>query len=128
VSRALLGTQLYPDLQAGDRPVGPRFATRSEAFGRNGAAATSHPLGTLAGIETLKKGGSPVDAAIAINAALGFFEPTANGIGGDLYAMMWDPAASRVVGIAGSNVTERPIRGWARSWSARSANPCSAKW
>jgi hypothetical protein len=39
-------------------------------------AATSHPLGTLVGIEILKKGGSAVDAAIAINAALGFLEPT----------------------------------------------------
>ncbi|MDQ3561362.1 MAG: gamma-glutamyltransferase family protein [Pseudomonadota bacterium] len=82
--------------------MGASFGTRSEVFGRNGAAATSHPLATLAGIEMLKKGGSAVDAAIAINAALGFLEPTANGIGGDLYAMLWDPRASKVVGIAGS--------------------------
>lgn len=99
---ALPATQYFPDVHAGDRPVGANFATRSEVFGRNGAAATSHPLGTLVGIEILKKGGSAVDAAIAINAALGFLEPTANGIGGDLYAMLWDPAAARVVGIAGS--------------------------
>jgi gamma-glutamyltranspeptidase/glutathione hydrolase len=98
----LPATQDYPDVEAGDRPVGPSFGTRSEVFGRNGGAASSHPLGTLAGIEILKKGGSAVDAAIAINAAHGFLEPTANGIGGDLYAMLWDPGASRVVGIAGS--------------------------
>jgi len=102
LSPALPGTQDYPGVEAGDRPVGASFATRSEAFGRNGAAASSHPLGTLAGIEILKKGGSAVDAAIAINAALGFLEPTANGIGGDLYAMLWDPKAAKVVGIAGS--------------------------
>ncbi len=106
---ALPSTQYYPDVEAGDRPIGATFATRSEAFGRNGAAATSHPLGTLAGIEILKKGGSAVDAAIAINAALGFLEPTANGIGGDLYAMLWDPSSSRVVGIAGSGRSPRAL-------------------
>jgi gamma-glutamyltranspeptidase / glutathione hydrolase len=109
LSDALPGTQLYPGVEAGDRPVGPSFVTRSEAFGCNGAAASSHPLGTLAGIEILKKGGSAVDAAIAINAALGFLEPTANGIGGDLYAMLWDPAVSRVVGIAGSGRSPRSL-------------------
>ncbi len=109
LSPALPGTQLYPDVQAGDRPVGPSFGTRSEVFGSNGAAATSHPLATLAGIEILKKGGSAVDAAIAINAALGFLEPTANGIGGDLYAMLWDPKASKVVGIAGSGRSPRGL-------------------
>ena len=82
---------------------------RSEVFGSNGAAATSHPLATLTGVEILKKGGSAVDAAIAINAALGFLEPTANGIGGDLYAMLWDPAASRVVGIASSGRSPRGL-------------------
>ena len=106
---ALPATQYFPDVHAGDRPVGASFATRSEVFGRNGAAATSHPLGTLVGIEILKKGGSAVDAAIAINAALGFLEPTANGIGGDLYAMLWDPAAARVVGISGSGRSPRGL-------------------
>ena len=109
LSPALPASQLYPDVYAGDRPVGASFATRSEVFGRNGAAATSHPLATLVGVEILKKGGSAVDAAIAINAALGFLEPTANGIGGDLYAMLWDPAASRVVGIAGSGRSPRAL-------------------
>jgi gamma-glutamyltranspeptidase/glutathione hydrolase len=109
VSPALPATQDYPDVQAGDRPVGASFGTRSEVFGRNGAAATSHPLGTLAGIEILKKGGSAVDAAIAINAALGFLEPAANGIGGDLYAMLWDPAQAKVVGIAGSGRSPRAL-------------------
>ncbi len=109
LSPALPGTRHYPDVEAGDRPVGPSFGTRSEVFGRNGAAASSHPLGTLAGIEILKKGGSAVDAAIAINAALGFLEPTANGIGGDLYALLWDPKAAKVVGIAGSGRSPRGL-------------------
>ncbi len=103
LNSALPATQYFPDVNAGDRPVGASFATRSEVFGRNGAAATSHPLGTLVGIEILKKGGS------AINAALGFLEPTANGIGGDLYAMLWDPATTRVVGIAGSGKSPRGL-------------------
>jgi gamma-glutamyltranspeptidase/glutathione hydrolase len=105
----LPATQFFQDVKAGDRPVGASFGTRSEVFGRNGAAATSHPLGTLTGIEILKNGGSAVDAAIAINAALGFLEPTANGIGGDLYAMLWDPGSSRVVGIAGSGRSPRGL-------------------
>ena len=109
LSPLLPATHFYPDVQAGDRPVGASFGTRSEVFGANGAVATSHPLATLVGIEILKKGGSAVDAAIAINAALGFLEPTANGIGGDLYAMLWDPAASRVVGIAGSGRSPRAL-------------------
>ncbi len=109
VSPSLPGTQLYPDVEAGDRPVGASFATRSEVFGRNGAAASAHPLGTLAAIEILKKGGSAVDAAIAMNAALGFLEPTGNGIGGDLYAMLWDPRQSKVVGINGSGRSPRGL-------------------
>jgi gamma-glutamyltranspeptidase/glutathione hydrolase len=71
-------------------------------FGKSGAAGASQPLATLAGIDILRRGGSAVDAAIAINACLGFLEPTACGIGGDLYAMIWDPKAKKVVGIAGS--------------------------
>ncbi|PWG03838.1 gamma-glutamyltransferase family protein [Sphingosinicella humi] len=97
------------DVEAGDRPVGASFGTRSEVFGRSGAAGTSHPLATLAGIDILRKGGSAVDAAIAINACLGFLEPTACGIGGDGYAMLWDPKAAKVVGISGSGRSPRSL-------------------
>src|SRR5687768_8065752 len=98
-----------PDVHAGDRPVGASFGTRSTVFGRSGAAGTSHPLATLAGIDILKAGGSAVDAAIAINACLGFLEPTACGIGGDVYAMLWDPAQRKVVGLAGSGRSPRAL-------------------
>ena len=91
-----------PDVRAGDRVVGASFATRSLVYGANGAAACAHPLATLAGIEMLKRGGSAADAAIAMNACLGFLEPTACGIGGDLYAMLWSPSEARVVGLASS--------------------------
>ena len=86
----------------GDRIAGPSFATRSPAYGRNGAAATAHPLATQIAIDTLKQGGTAVDAAIAANAALGLLEPTGNGIGGDLFALIWDPKTQKLYGINGS--------------------------
>ena len=81
----------YAGVGIGDRISGPKFMGRSTVWGANGAAATAHPAATLIGIDTLRRGGSAIDAAIAINAALGFMEPTANGIGGDAYCLMWDP-------------------------------------
>ena len=91
-----------PDVHGGDRPFGASFASRSAVFGLSGAAGTAQPLATQAAIETLKKGGSAVDAAIAANACLGFLEPTSSGLGGDCFAMLWDPKINQVVGIAGS--------------------------
>lgn len=98
------------DVHAGDRPpTGASFASRSPVFGTAGAVGTAHPLATLAGIETLKKGGSAADAAIAVNACLGFLEPTACGIGGDAYALLWDPKARQVMGLAGSGRSPRGL-------------------
>ncbi|MFN7673797.1 MAG: gamma-glutamyltransferase, partial [bacterium] len=70
--------------------------------GMNGAAATAHPIATQIAIDTLKQGGTAVDAAIAANAALGLLEPTGNGIGGDLFALIWDPKTQKLYGINGS--------------------------
>ena len=98
-----------PDVHAGDRPVGASFASRTAAYGLSGAAGTAHPLATQAGIEILKRGGSAVDAAIAINACLGFLEPTSSGIGGDSFAMLWDPRVGKVVGLAGSGASPRGL-------------------
>ena len=98
-----------PDVRAGDRPSGASFASRSSALGCSGAAATVHPIATLAAIETLKQGGSAMDAAIAANACLGFLEPTSCGIGGDCFAMLWDPAAAKVVGMAGSGRSPKSL-------------------
>jgi gamma-glutamyltranspeptidase/glutathione hydrolase len=78
-------------------------------MGCSGAAGTAHPLATLAAIETLKRGGSAVDAAIAANACLGFLEPNSSGLGGDCYAMIWDPKLSKVVGLAGSGRSPRSL-------------------
>lgn len=86
----------------GDRVMGAPWATRSAVLGREGMAATSHPLASQIAIDILKKGGSAVDAAIAANAALGLMEPTGNGIGGDLFAIVWDPESGRLHGLNAS--------------------------
>ncbi len=85
-----------------DRINGRAFATRSEVIAQNGMAATSHPLATQIALDVLKAGGSAVDAAIAANAALGLMEPTGNGIGGDLFAIVWSARDQKLYGLNGS--------------------------
>lgn len=87
---------------AGDRPVGPAFASRSPVIAQHGVAATSQPLATQVALDVLKAGGSAVDAAIAANAVLGLVEPTGNGIGGDLFALIWDPKTKTLYGLNAS--------------------------
>jgi gamma-glutamyltranspeptidase / glutathione hydrolase len=98
-----------PDVHAGDRVVGASFASRSATYGCSGAAGTAHPLATLAAIETLKRGGSAVDAAVAANASLGFLEPTSSGLGGDCFAFIWDPKLNKVVSLAGSGRSPKSL-------------------
>jgi len=92
----------WPQSHVGDRNVGAPFATRSQVIAKNGMAATSIPLATQVALDILKKGGSAVDAAIAANAAIGLMEPTGNGIGGDIYAIVWDPETQKLYGLNGS--------------------------
>jgi gamma-glutamyltranspeptidase/glutathione hydrolase len=86
-----------------DRPVTPAGkAGRSVTIAPSGMVATSHPLAAQIGLEVLKKGGNAVDAAIATNAAMGLMEPTSCGIGGDLYAIVWDAKTQKIHGLNAS--------------------------
>ena len=88
--------------QGFDRITGEPFASRSEVIGTNGMVATSHPLATQIGLDILKSGGNAIDAAIAANIALGLMEPTGNGIGGDLFAIVWDAKTKKLYGLNAS--------------------------
>jgi gamma-glutamyltranspeptidase/glutathione hydrolase len=92
-----------------DRITGQAFATRSVVYAPQAMAATSHPLATQVALDVMKAGGSAVDAAIAANAAIGLMEPTGNGIGGDLFAIVWDPKSGKLHGYNGSGRSPRSL-------------------
>jgi gamma-glutamyltranspeptidase/glutathione hydrolase len=94
---------------AADRVTGLAFSGRSEVIAPSCMVATSHPLATQIGLDILKKGGNAIDAAIAANAALGLMEPTGSGIGGDLFAMVWDAKTQTLNGLNASGRSPKSL-------------------
>lgn len=92
-----------------DRITGELFATRSEVIATHGMACTSHPLATQVALDILKSGGNAIDAAIAANAVLGLMEPTGNGIGGDLFAIVWDSKSEHLYGLNASGKSPKSL-------------------
>ena len=98
---AAVPASAQPDTGGGDRLTGPDYA-RSPVVAEHGIAATSQPLASQIAVDVLQEGGSAVDAAIAANAALGLMEPTGNGLGGDLFALVYDPETDSTYGLNAS--------------------------
>ncbi len=103
----VLGTGIH--LSAQDRITGKSFATRSEVIAPHAMVASSQPLATQVGIDILKKGGNAIDAAIAVDAMLGLTEPTGSGIGGDLFAIVWDAKSKKLYGLNASGRSPRSL-------------------
>jgi gamma-glutamyltranspeptidase/glutathione hydrolase len=87
------------DVHPGTPATGRGTATRSVVYAQHGMVACAQPLAAQAGLEVLKNGGTAVDAAIAVNSCLGLMEPTSNGIGGDMFAIVWDPKTKKLYGL-----------------------------
>jgi gamma-glutamyltranspeptidase/glutathione hydrolase len=69
---------------------------------QRGMVVTPHPMATMAGVDALRAGGTAVDAAVAANAMLAVVYCNACGLGGDAFALVWDPADERLHGFNGS--------------------------
>ena len=106
----LLLVMTATDVLAGDRPLGRSFATRSEIVAQHGIAATSQPLATQVALDVLKAGGNAIDAAIAANAMQGLTEPASCGVGGDLFAIVWDAKTKKLHGLNASGRSPKSLK------------------
>ena len=97
------------NIQAVDRITGEQFSTRSPVLATEAMAATSQPLATQVALDIMRKGGNAMDAAIAANAMLGLVEPTGNGIGGDLFAIIWDAKSQKLYGLNASGRSPKSL-------------------
>ena len=95
------------DQLPGDRPAKNPRATRSVVLARNGIIATSQPLASAAGLRVLMDGGNAIDAAVTAAAVLSVVEPTMNGIGGDLFAIVYDAKTKTVRALNASGRSAR---------------------
>jgi gamma-glutamyltranspeptidase/glutathione hydrolase len=105
----ILSILLTANVFAQSRRSGMPWTTRSEVIAQQGMVCSSHPLATQVGIDILKKGGTAVDAAIAVNACLGLMEPTGCGVGGDLFAIVWDATTQKLYGLNASGKAPKSI-------------------
>jgi len=104
---------LINSAMAADRVTGASFATRSPVLATEAMAATSQPLATQVALDVMKQGGNAIDAAIAANAMLGLVEPTGNGMGGDIFAIIWDAKSQKLYGLNGSGRSPKAL---SRQW------------
>ncbi|MBV9062946.1 MAG: gamma-glutamyltransferase family protein, partial [Alphaproteobacteria bacterium] len=107
VAIGFLANSAYGQMSRGDRYSGALWATRSPVLAQHGMVASEQPLASEAAVEILKHGGSAVDAAIAANAMMGLMQPVLNGIGGDLFAIVYDPKTRKLYGYNGSGRSAR---------------------
>ena len=102
-----------------DRVTGEVFAMRSPVLATSAMAATSQPLATQVALDVMKNGGNAIDAAIAANALLGLVDPTGNGIGGDLFAIVWDAKTKKLYGL---NASGRSPKSLSLEWFAQNGH------